>query len=94
MTDWLPKYPPIISFEPIMVELSGQRIGESTQVWCSTCNLPSAEVCDVAVLMKRQGVESYECDPVVNLVTLHGCYECGTIFELPDSPTLRDNRDG
>ena len=73
-----------------IIELSGQRIGEATLgVWCSTCNLPSAEITDLAVLAKRQGYQSYECDPVVNLVTLWGCRGCQTVFQLPDSPTLR-----
>lgn len=80
-------------FAPFLIELSGQRIGEPTQVWCSTCNLPSAEVCDLAVLVKHPGMESYECDPLVNLVTLWGCHGCQSVFELPDSPTLKDNRE-
>jgi hypothetical protein len=76
------------------VELSGQRIGEPTLgVWCSTCNLPSGEIADVAVLAKRPGIESFECDPVVDLITIWGCRNCQSVFQLPDSPTLKDNRD-
>ena len=85
---------PIIFVDHVMLELSAQVIGEPTLgVWCSTCNLPSAEVRDLAILLKRFGEESYECDPVINLVTLWGCHDCGNIFQLPDSPSLKDNRD-
>jgi hypothetical protein len=78
----------------VFIELSGQRIGEPlTGQWCSTCNLPSAILIDMAVLVKPFGVESYEADPVAKVLTLHVCHECGTIFELPMAPSLVDNRD-
>ena len=77
-----------------IIELSGQPIGERTEgVWCSQCQDACAEVVDIAVLSKRLGVESYECDPVIDLVTIWGCRRCQTVFQLPDSPSLKDNRD-
>lgn len=75
----------------VVIDLSAQFIGDpTTGVWCATCNLPSAVVADVAVLMTQVGVESYEVDPVAKLMTIHVCEGCGNAFELPDSPTLRN----
>jgi hypothetical protein len=75
----------------LKVNVSSQLIGEpETGVWCSTCNLPSAILVNLAVLMTQGGAETYECDPVVNLVTMHVCDGCGVIYEMPDSPSLRN----
>ena len=76
------------------ITLSSQIIGEPvTGVWCSTCNLPSAIITDVALLVMPFGIESYEGDPLAKLATLHSCESCHTIFEMPDVPTLIDNRE-
>ena len=77
------------------VRVSSQLIGEPvTGVWCATCNLPSAITVDLALLVVPVGAATYECDPLVRTVTAHVCEECATVFELPDSPVLDDNRDG
>jgi hypothetical protein len=78
----------------VAVEISSQIIGEpTTGVWCSTCQLPSAIIVDLAMLILGPGEETYDVDPVKRLVTMWSCVECGGAFELPDSPSLVDNRD-
>jgi hypothetical protein len=78
-----------LRFGFVFVELSGVRIGEPlTGVWCATCNLPSAVVQGLAVLVKKMGEESYECDPVIKVLNVHACEECHSIFEMADSPCL------
>ena len=75
--------------------VSSQVIGEpDTGVWCSTCQAGTAIVASLALLVLDLGGDVTVGDPVAKLATVWYCEGCGGYFELPDSPTLKDNRDG
>jgi len=80
-------------FYPVLVDISSVVIGEpEVGLWCSTCQLPSAVLVKLALLIKPFALESYEIDTVSRMVTMHVCEWCGGMFEMPDSPVLIDNR--
>ena len=77
----------------VLIEISSQMIGEpETDVWCRTCQAPSAVIVDLAVIAMDFGHDLTTSDPLIRLVKMWACEECLTMFEMPDSPVLIDNR--
>ena len=77
-----------------LIDVSSQIIGEPEPgVWCAVCQQPSALKVDMALLVAPPGHDLTTFDPVVRLVRMISCPDCGTIFESPERPELVDNRD-